>query len=71
MDADQFIQAFNEELSLDEKAVFAKKEDEAKKTSKIEDDLEEKSKVEKVDNTRSNIDLSKVDEFKLPEDENK
>ena len=26
LDADQFIQAFNEELSLDEKDVFAKKD---------------------------------------------
>ena len=67
LDADKFIQAFNEELSLDEKAVFAKDEKESKRASHTNENV---IKKEKTNTEKSNLDISKVDDFKLPEDEN-
>lgn len=66
LDAEQFMQAFNEELSLDEKDVFAKKEE-----SRITIDLEKETQEESNDEEKANVDNSKLDEFKLPEDDNK
>ena len=60
LDADQFIQAFNEELSLDEKAVFEKRD----KETKLDNE------TEKTDSQKSNLDNSKIEKFRLPEDEN-
>ena len=60
------MQAFNEELSLDEKDVFAKKE-ESKVVIDIEEDIQEESNEEE----KNNLNNSKLDEFKLPEDDNK
>ena len=60
LDADQFIQAFNEELSLDEKDAFIRREP---VFTKVEEDSEEllqdKKEIEEIKR-----------EFKLPEDEN-
>lgn len=66
LDSEQFMQAFNEELSLDEKDVFAKKE-ESKVVIDIEEDIQEESNEEE----KNNLNNSKLDEFKLPEDDNK
>ena len=66
LDAEQFMQAFNEELSLDEKDVFAKKEE-----SRITIDLEKETQEESNDEEKANVDNSKLNEFKLPEDDNK
>lgn len=66
LDSDQFIQAFNEELSLDEKDVFAKKE-ESKVVFDLEEDIQEGSNNEE----KTNVDNSKLNEFKLPDDDNK
>lgn len=64
LDANQFMQAFNEELSLDEKAVFEKKEETKSTFDKIN--------LKKDENdTESKLDTSKSEEFKLPDDENK
>ena len=62
LDAEQFIQAFNETLSLDEKDVFAKKDQ-----VKVDIDKDkQKSQKQKDESLKL-----KEDEFKLPEDENK
>ena len=66
LDAEQFMQAFNEELSLDEKDVFAKKEE-----SRITIDLEKETQEESNDEEKANVDNSKLNEFKLPEGDNK
>ena len=66
LDAEQFMQAFNEELSLDEKDVFAKKVE-----SRITIDLEKETQEESNDEEKANVDNSKLNEFKLPEDDNK
>lgn len=66
LDSEQFMQAFNEELSLDEKDVFAKRE-ESKVVIDIEEDIQEESNEEE----KNNLNNSKLDEFKLPEDDNK
>ena len=63
LDADQFIQAFNEELSLDEKAVFEKRDKETKLDN-------HNNETEKTDSQKSNLDNSKIEKFRLPEDEN-
>ena len=62
LDAEQFIQAFNETLSLDEKDVFAKK-DQVKVDLYKDKHNSQKQKDESL--------KLKEDEFKLPEDENK
>ena len=66
LDSEQFMQAFNEELSLDEKDVFAKKEE-----SKVVIDIEEDIQAESNEEEKNNLNNSKLDEFKLPEDDNK
>lgn len=66
LDSEQFMQAFNEELSLDEKDVFDKRE-ESKIVVDIEEDIQEESNEEE----KNNLNNSKLDEFKLPEDDNK
>lgn len=63
LDANQFIQAFNEELSLDEKAVFEKRDKETKLDN-------HNNETEKTDSQKSNLDNSKIEKFRLPEDEN-
>ena len=66
LDSEQFVQAFNEELSLDEHDVFAKKEESAVV-------LDEKEYAEKESNEENkvNLDKSKLDKFELPKDDNK
>ena len=66
LDSEQFVQAFNEELSLDENDVFAKREE-----SKVIVDDEEYTDEESDEGNEINLDKSKLDEFKLPEDDNK
>ena len=66
LDSEQFVQAFNEELSLDENDVFAKREE-----SKVIVDDEEYTDKESDEGNETNLDKSKLDEFKLPEDDNK
>ena len=66
LDSEQFVQAFNEELSLDENDVFAKREE-----SKVVVDDEEYTDKESNEEDKTNLDKSKLDEFKLPEDDNK
>ncbi|WP_434797813.1 ATP-dependent zinc metalloprotease FtsH [Terrisporobacter vanillatitrophus] len=65
LDSEQFMQAFNEELSLDEKDVFAKKEE-----SKVILDEEEDTQEESNEEEKANLRKSKLEEFKLPEDDN-
>ena len=60
LDSNQFIEAFNEELSLDEKDVFERKEQ-----SEIVVDKEEH-----IDEKESKDNEVNLDEFKLPEDDN-
>ena len=62
LDAEQFIQAFNETLSLDEKDVFAKKDQ-----VKVDLDKDKHNSQKQKDESLK----LKEDEFKLPEDENK
>jgi len=66
LDSAQFVEAFNEELSLDEKDVFAKKEESKVIIDDDEDTQEEPNEEEKV-----SLRKSKLEEFKLPEDDNK
>ncbi|WP_343345310.1 ATP-dependent zinc metalloprotease FtsH [Terrisporobacter petrolearius] len=66
LDSVQFVEAFNEELSLDEKDVFAKKEE-----SKVIIDDEEDTQEEPNDEEKVSLRKSKLEEFKLPEDDNK
>ena len=66
LDSDQFIQAFDEKLSLDEKAVFAKREE-----SRVVLDTEKEIQEESNNAEKTNLEDSKLNEFKLPEDENK
>lgn len=65
LDSEQFMQAFDEELSLDEKDVFAKKEE-----SKVILDQEEDTQEESNEEEKANLRKSKLEEFKLPEDDN-
>ncbi|MPM89711.1 ATP-dependent zinc metalloprotease FtsH [bioreactor metagenome] len=65
LDSEQFMQAFNEELSLDENDVFAKKEE-----SKVILDQEEDTQEESNEEEKANLRKSKLEEFKLPEDDN-
>ena len=67
LDSEQFIQAFNEELSLDEKDVFEKREE----SSNILDEKEQHNENEYKEKDSINLDKSKLDEFKLPDDDNK
>lgn len=60
LDSNQFIEAFNEELSLDEKDVFERKEQSEIVVDKEEHMDEKESKDNEVN----------LDEFKLPEDDN-
>ncbi|MEG0180247.1 MAG: ATP-dependent zinc metalloprotease FtsH [Terrisporobacter sp.] len=65
LDSEQFIEAFNEVLSLDEKDVFVKREivvelDNEMDKDEIANSIEESSDIEELKK-----------EFKLPEDENK
>lgn len=66
LNSDQFIQAFNEELSLDEKDVFAKREE-----SEAVIDIDEDGKEESIDKEKVDINNPKLHEFKLPDDDNK
>ena len=66
LDSDQFIQAFDEKLSLDEKAVLAKREE-----SRVVLDTEKEIQEESNNAEKTNLEDSKLNEFKLPEDENK
>ena len=66
LDSDQFIQAFDEKLSLDEKAVFAKRGE-----SRVVLDTEKEIQEESNNAEKTNLEDSKLNEFKLPEDENK
>lgn len=66
LDSEQFMQAFNEELSFDEKDVFAKREESKVIIDDEEDTQEESNEEEKID-----LRKSKLEEFKLPEDDNK
>ena len=64
LDADQFMQAFDEELSLNEEEIMSKKESVITEAEYevIDEVIEEKPSTEKIE-------LKK--EFKLPEDEDK
>ncbi|MCC3866068.1 ATP-dependent zinc metalloprotease FtsH [Terrisporobacter petrolearius] len=66
LDSAQFMEAFNEELSLDEKDVFAKREE-----SKVIIDDEEDTQEESNEEEKVSLRKSKLEEFKLPEDDNK
>ena len=66
LDSAQFVEAFNEELSLDEKDVFAKREE-----SKVIIDDEEYTQEEPNEEEKVSLRKSKLEEFKLPEDDNK
>lgn len=66
LDSAQFVEAFNEELSLDEKDVFAKREE-----SKVIIDDEEDTQEESNEEEKVSLRKSKLEEFKLPEDDNK
>lgn len=67
LDSAQFVEAFNEELSLDEKDVFAKREE----SKVIIDDEEEYTQEEPNEEEKVSLRKSKLEEFKLPEDDNK
>lgn len=66
LDSAQFVEAFNEELSLDEKDVFTKREE-----SKVIIDDEEDTQEESNEEEKVSLRKSKLEEFKLPEDDNK
>ena len=66
LDSEQFVQAFNEELSLDEHDVFAKKEE-----SVVVLDEKEYAEKESNEENKVNLDKSKLDKFELPKDDNK
>ena len=67
LDADQFIQAFNEELSLSEKDVFEKRE---VSTDSLDDEVDEQKNH---DTAKQNKDIqdSKISDFRSLEDDNK
>ena len=66
LDAEQFMKAFNEELPLDEKYIFEKKEE-----SSITIDLEEETQKESNDVENVDIDNLKSDDLKVTKDDNK
>lgn len=67
LDADQFIQAFNEELSLSEKDVFEKRE---VSTDSLEDEVDEQKNHDTAKQDKD-IQDSKISDFRSPEDDNK
>ena len=72
LDANQFMQAFNEELSLDEKDVFITRE--ISNDELDEDAFEDKQinvNLTKEDNDSNDNKDIKMDQFKLPEDDDK